>query len=352
MEWRIERASNVQAVVFAAEELSLYIKIMDPNSHVAILESSVQIKDSETLKLQIGNYNDLLPKVEDNRLDDAYVIDVSNGKGVIAGTNGRSVLMGVYRFLRELGCKWPVAGKSGEIIPKRKDLERTTISICDKPSYRHRGVCIEGSCSYEHVMNMIDWMPKVGLNAYYNQFATPFAFFDHWYMHKNNKYTKPLPTGLDEVAAMVTVLTQQIKKRGMLYHATGHGWTCDPLGIVGNNWDKAEYDLDDDTKELLAMVDGKRDVWEGIALNTNLCYSNPIAQEKIISAIVDYCIIHPEVDYLHFWLADGWNNHCECDNCIIKRPSDFYVKILNDIDAALTKKQLPTKIVFLIYVYF
>jgi hypothetical protein len=39
-------------------------------------------------------------------LDDAYNIDVQNGTGVIAGANARSVLLGVYRLLRELGCRW------------------------------------------------------------------------------------------------------------------------------------------------------------------------------------------------------------------------------------------------------
>ena len=349
MLWRIRRTPNDQTVVFAADELARYLRLIDPNIQIVISEDSIPTGSSSCLRLQIGDYRDL-PAVDDPKLDDAYSINISGGRGIIAGTNSRSVLMGVYRFLRELGCRWPVAAKDGEIIPKRNDLLNVSVRLNDKPSYRHRGVCIEGSCSFEHVMNMINWMPKVGLNAYFNQFAVPFTFFDHWYMHKNNTYLSPEPVSIDEVAAMVRVLTGQIKKRGMLYHATGHGWTCDPLGIPGNSWDKKEYDIDDDVRQLLAMVNGKREVYEGIALNTNLCYSNPGVREKIVTAITDYCFVHPEVDYLHFWLADGWNNHCECENCIIKRPSDFYVNILNEVDNVLTSKNIPTRIVFLIYV--
>jgi hypothetical protein len=67
-------------------------------------------------------------------------------------------------------------------------------------------------------------------------------------------------------------------------------------------------------------------------------------------AIVNYSAEHPEIDYLHVWLADGTNNHCECENCKKHRPSDLYVRLLNNIDKKLESKGLDTKIVFLIYV--
>ena len=355
MEWRIERDSDSEAVVFAAEELAKYLRKIDSGAEVAILKPCVSAGFNYTLRLHIGDQSGkipggILPGVKDPDLDDAYGIDVKNGAGLIAGSNGRSVLLGVYRFLRELGCRWPRAGSDGEIIP-RKELKDCAVRLSEKASYRHRGVCIEGACSFEHVMNMVDWLPKAGMNSYFNQFSTPFTFFDHWYQHKNNPYMVPQPVSVQEVAAMTGVIAEQIKKRGMLYHAAGHGWTCDPVGIPGNSWDKKEYnDLPGETRELLAMVKGKREVFGGIALNTNLCYSNPKAREKIVSAITDYCRSHSEVDYLHFWLADGHNNHCECDNCKDTRPSDFYVKILNEIDERLTKENIPTKIVFLVYV--
>ena len=53
---------------------------------------------------------------------------------------------------------------------------------------------------------------------------------------------------------------------------------------------------------------------------------------------------------MHFWLADGSNNHCECELCRDTRPSDFYVQMLNELDEMLTARGLKTRIVFLIYV--
>ena len=35
----------------------------------------------------------------------------------------------------------------------------------------------------------------------------------------------------------------------------------------------------------------------------------------MIDAIVEHCEENPHIDMLHFWLADGTNNHCECEKC-------------------------------------
>ena len=57
--------------------------------------------------------------VEENSLDDKIRIAVENGKGVITGSNPRSVLFSVYRFLYELGCRFPSPEECNEVIPKK-----------------------------------------------------------------------------------------------------------------------------------------------------------------------------------------------------------------------------------------
>ena len=346
MEWRIVRDSGDPVLVFAADELTRYLVRIDPAVETAIFKSDGSTAFKHALLLQVGGDN--LPLTECALLDDAYDISVEDGAGVIAGSNPRSLLFGVYRFLRELGCRWLRPGSDGELVPRR-DLSSSAVKVRDLASYRHRGVCIEGSSSFGHVRDMIDWLPKIGMNAYFNQFSAPFAFFDYWYGHANNPYMEAEPLSVDEVTAMVEVLVEHIKKRGLLYHAVGHGWTCDPIGIRGLSWEKEEFKLSDDQRELLALVDGKRDVYMGVALNTNLCYSNPRARDKIIEAIINFCRSRRDVDYLHFWLADEANNHCECESCKDVLPADYYVMMLNEIDRRLTAEGIPTKIVFLIY---
>ena len=143
---------------------------------------------------------------------------------------------------------------------------------------------------------------------------------------------------------------KEIKKRSLIYHAVGHGWTCEPFGIEGLGWDPVEDDIDSKTREYLAKVDGERKLWHGVPLNTNLCYSNPEVRDIIVEDIVNYSKEHPQIDVIQFWLADGSNNQCECDECQQKLPSDFYIMMLNRLDERLTEEELDIKIVFLIYV--
>ena len=341
MEWRVEYTKD--CLSFAAAELAGYLGKMGIQS--AVLKSSDPLQG--TIRLEIGGAN--LPKVDDPKLDDAYSISVSDGVGEVTGTNARSVLMGVYRLLTEMGCRWLRPGKNGEIVPKWKERE-LTVKLSEAASYRHRGVCIEGACSYTHVAALIDWLPKVGMNAYYNQFFVPFTFFEQWYQHRGNAYMPPEPLSLEQAEGMVNSHVLEIGKRGLLYHGVGHGWTCEPFGIEGNGWDEKDYFVPEGVSEFFAKLNGKRELFYGIPLNTNLCYSNPAVRDKVLSAIVDYLKKHRAIDYLHFWLADGWNNHCECDGCKDIRPSDLYVMMLNELDCRLTKEEIDTKIVFLLYV--
>ena len=85
-------------------------------------------------------------------------------------------------------------------------------------------------------------------------------------------------------------------------------------------------------------------------MNTNLCMSNPKVRATVVNAVVAYAKAYTNVDYLHVWLADSTRNHCECDQCAKMRPSDFYMILMNELDAALTASKLSTRIVFISYV--
>jgi hypothetical protein len=61
----------------------------------------------------------LIDENEDNTLaDDRYIIDITDGKGTIKGSNSRSILLGVYAYLKHLGCRFLRPSENGEIVPK------------------------------------------------------------------------------------------------------------------------------------------------------------------------------------------------------------------------------------------
>ena len=337
-------------VKLAAEELKTYLLQMDTQADVAVLDGQkYDPARQDTLWVGMDEaFDSLLPAVSNRELDDGMWIDVKAGCGVVTGTNTRSVLLAAYRLLKENGCAFLHPAEGGEVIP-RKPVSELCAKVCEAASSRHRGVCIEGAVSYQHVLNMIRFIPKLGMNAYFIQFFAPTTFFDRWYSHLDNPFYTPHALTRAEVMGMRDSLVGEIQKRGLMYHEVGHGWTCEPFGVTGDGWTPVEG-TPESIRPLLAEVNGKRELWREVALNTNLCYGKSEVRSRITSAIADYCAAHPEVDYLHFWLADGMNNHCECPLCRDTLPADFYISMLNELDEKLTVRGISTRIVFLIYV--
>jgi hypothetical protein len=350
---KIQYLGEHETVVFAAKELKRYLQKIDPSAEIVLIRRNVYVPATENNpedSLWIGvdpAFHDKLPVVKNPELDDGVYIRVKNNTGIITGTNERSVLLGVYRFLRELGCAWVFPGEKGERIPAGRFIT-TDVSIREAASYRHRGVCIEGAVSCDHVLRMIDWLPKAGMNTYHNEFQVPYTYFDNWYTHIGNPGLAVERVSVDEVAGMVQDHIGEIKKRGIFYQAVGHSWTCDPFGIEGNGWYVRES-VPKEAAPYLAQIKGVRELFGGIPLNTNLCYGNPEVRERITDAIAAYCIHNPAVDIVHFWLADNYNNHCECELCKDTIPSDFYIMMINQLDEKLISAGVNTRIVFLVY---
>lgn len=344
----VVRDTDHPTVQHACEELRRYLGQATGKS----VEYGKCVCNDGGLDIHIGLSSDIdgvePVEVADPVLDDAIDLVMCGEGGYIGGPNPRSVLLGVYRYLTEIGCRWPRPGADGECVPKLDSLP--DVEVHEKPSYRHRGVCIEGASGVEHVVNMIEWLPKLGFNAYFIQFREGHTFFDRWYSHASNPYLEGENITVEKAREYTAQAVAEIKKRDLLYHAVGHGWTCEPFGISAMGWERDERVYTPDVTQYLAEIDGVRKLWHGVALNTNLCYGNPKARDIVTDEIADYSEKHPEIDIMHFWLADGSNNHCECDLCQETRPSDFYVQMLNELDEKLAAKKLKTRIVFLIYV--
>ena len=45
-----------------------------------------------------------------------------------------------------------------------------------------------------------------------------------------------------------------------------------------------------------------------------------------------------KIDFLHLWLGDSNKNHCECEECRKRIPSDFYVMFLNELWDEMKKR--------------
>lgn len=289
-------------------------------------------------------------------LDDAYEIDIDEKGGKIAGSNERSVLLGVYRYLTLIGCAFLRPGKENEVIPCITDPKGFAAKESHKASLRHRGVCLEGATSIKVLEDFLDYLPKAGYNSFFFQFKYPYTFMERWYAHRENELLKPQPFTMEDAERFFEVCNDWQLDRGLLQHRVGHGWTSLAIGCTATGWDTEEKVFTEKERMRIAELGGKRELFYGVPTNTNLCMSNPDAQEAYAQAVADYVKDNPDCDYLHLWLADGSNNSCECENCRQDRmgrkirPSDNYINMLNLVDEKLTEMGSDVKLVMLLYV--
>ena len=328
---------NDRTLAYAASELKKYLERMLEGAEVTVNAA----KPSWPLYLKIVE----APEIRNDHFD----IQTGPEGGRITGNNARSVLIGVYHYLYLLGCRFLGPGRDMELVPQIKDVSSLYRSYSHTASYYHRGVCIEGSESLENALDFIDWLPKMGYNTCFIQFQIPYTFFARWYHHEANPLIAPEEFTAQDAARYSDIMTEELKKRGLLLQMVGHGWTGESIGIPSMDWKASDIQITEQQRAMLAQVNGKREFFHGIPMNTNLCYSNPDVVEAFSESVVRYAESHPGVDYLHVWLADECNNHCECEECVKSIPTDQYIRILNVIDEKLSARKMDTRIVFLLY---
>lgn len=341
---RLGKLGDNKVIDFAVRELVRYLRNIDTELVIDVLRTDELISDWNNI-VWVGLHTQLdtyVPIVKDRTLDDAVAIKIENGKGFITGSNERSVLIAVYRLLRELGCDWVRPGIEGERIPQKK-LDSINVLICEAASNRHRGICIEGSITYDTIEDTIDYLPKVFMNSYFIQPDVPVYYFK--WRGSVSPYSEQEDVSIEAVRAMTRSLEDEIARRGLIYHKVGHGWNCNSYGMECFEWNpKEEYPIPKELKAHLAEVKGQRTWIANSPLNTNLCYSNQSARDKLTDAAVKYAKVNNHIDYLHFWLADGQMNQCECTECQKMRPADWYMILLNELDEKLTAEGLDIKV--------
>ena len=112
----INLLSTNETIMFSAHELRKYLRMMMPECGNITIEYAPEATDG----FRLGLMQDLgldCSDVKDTELDDILYIDTNEEGGIIAGDNPRSVLLAVYEFFRQNGCRWLMPGPDGEYIP-------------------------------------------------------------------------------------------------------------------------------------------------------------------------------------------------------------------------------------------
>lgn len=343
---KVSKASLCAPIDFAALELKKYLRMMMPDRDNYSVVYDPEAKEGYRLGL-LSDFSLDASDVYDPELDDILYVDCDEVGGIIAGSNPRSVLLAVYEYLRRLGCRWLFPGVDGEYVPL---CTTEPVRFRHKASMRYRGQCNEGSEYQRAMLDAIDFAPKVGMNVFMTEFFIPNCYYDSYYNHRNNENNRPPePVTPEQVLQWKRECECEMEKRGLQFHDIGHGWTCEPLGISSLKNFVYDDELSPDARRFIALRDGKRTLFNDRPRHTEFCMSNTEARSRVVNYIADYAASHGNADYLHVWLADARNNHCECENCVKRTASDWYVILLNELDRELTKRGDKTRIVFIVY---
>lgn len=346
--YKIFKYTPHPTVDFAAEELKKYLRMMMPRC--GEIEITTDERDGDGFVLAIcADIGIDLPETDEPELDDVIVINANERGGIIAGSNPRALLIAVYEYLRQNGCRWVFPGVDGEYIPV---ANIKPVTYRKKADLRVRAQCNEGAEYQGSMIETIDFTPKIGLNSYMLEFDNPKVYYNYYYNHQHNTANRsPEPISPEQVLQWKRACEAEIAKRSLIFQDMGHGWTAEPFGIdTTEGWSKDEANpIPEESRDFVALTEGSRSLYHGVALNTNFCMSNAKARTIVAKAIADYAEMSPQVGYLHVWLADGRNNHCECDECRKRTVSDWYVMLLNEIDEELTVRGLATRIAYIAY---
>nr|MBA3709030.1 hypothetical protein [Planctomycetota bacterium] len=107
---------NVRTMRFAARELARHLRIAT-GGRVRI---GARMRAGER-SFRLGLASDLGVATPADLGDNDWFAIVPDAEGCrIAGANPRSVLFGVYRYLRELGFRWIRPGRRGEVNPSKR----------------------------------------------------------------------------------------------------------------------------------------------------------------------------------------------------------------------------------------
>ena len=346
---KIQKITASPVVDFAAEELKKYLRMMMPDCGNIKISYDPNAKEGFLLGL-MQDFSLDTSDAEDVMLDDIVYLDTTAEGGIIAGDNPRAVLLAVYEYLRQNGCRFLFPGIDGELIPMQ---HVRPVKFRHKAFQRYRGYATEGGCNQIDLVSFIDYLPKLGMNVFMIEFPIPVSYYRHDYENPYNK-ENVIPERLStaQVLQWKRQLEAEMEKRGLQFHDMGHGFTSEPLGIMTATDKKGftDEDIPEESRELVAMIGGKRGLYKNTPLCTNFCMSNQKARTLVAEHVVKYVQEHENVDYLHVWLADGSNNYCECEECRKKLPADFYVMLLNEIDEKLTAIGSDARIAFISYV--
>lgn len=232
---------------------------------------------------------------------------------IIEGADRIGTLYGVYRYLQELGVKFIGLGEKGTIIPKTMVDIPAGLNINENPSYLTRGFYTWGDRRTDK--EFFYWMARNNLN-YWTAENQPIKLL--------KKLGVKLSDGGHRVQGIVFNSDDEYSYNHPIFKGD-EDKPADPYQVggeyIGDTNNDGKLSIFEAHPEWYGMKDGKRTkiIYSPNAAvdGTNFCTSNKDARKEFARRIAQQLIDgHWKfVDVFEFWMFDGWEIWCTCDQC-------------------------------------
>ncbi len=291
-----------------------------------------------------------------DRWQDAYELKTVGARLHIRGSNSRSVLFGVYDYLRLHGFAFLYPGGEGEVVPAKVDFRIAGFDRVEKADRNYRGMAAFPEYgNWRQAEELIDWMAKNKLNIYFQEGfgverpGDEYSICDgrHPLQHVEHAHAgKSWPERCD-IARKNQRIVDEARKRGLLIERGGHGWN---YGVPEHY--AALKRLDMAKAHELLKARGNVNKQADVAVSTwfQLCLAKPEVREIYADHIAEYIERHQdEMDIAAVWVGDGYDNSCQCAECLKRPVSDFYLEIIRKVAGRIAETAPRIKLECIIY---
>ena len=304
-----------------------------------------------------GQADVLLHTEDSSRLQDSFSLKSSAGKLFITGSNPRSVLYGVYEYLKHFGFAFLYPGPEGEVIPPNPQFSVDGFDRQETASRTFRGIAARPAPGkLEEGIQLIRFMVKNKYNLFFMEGYDEDRPGDEYSVRDGIHPLQHVEYALKDksweerlgIAREQKKMAEEARRCGLLVERGGHGWN---YGVPEHYGFLHHLSAEEARNILKARGNVNKMAEAAVSTWFQICLEKEEVREIYAEHIVSYLLKHRgEFDIAAIWLGDGYDNKCQCGRCISRPFSDWYLDIFRR--AALQLKKLMPELILECLIYF
>ncbi|MBO4632010.1 MAG: DUF4838 domain-containing protein [Lentisphaeria bacterium] len=282
-----------------------------------------------------------------SKFQDSFSLKSRGSKLYITGSNPRSVLFGVYEYLKKHGFAFLYPGREGEVIPENVVFRIDGFDFAETASRTFRGMAVAPDPdNLQEGYDLLRFMAQNKYNLFFmegydvDRPGDEYSVINgvHPLQHVEHSLKDKTWEERKEVALKKQTMIAEARKYGLLIERGGHGWNYGVPEHYGKN-----HGLTPEQARAELKAKGKINQRAEVEVSTwfQICLAREEVREIYAEHIISYLKKHRgELDIAAIWFGDGYDNKCMCEECIKHPFSDLYLDIFRRV-ALRAKQELP-----------